>query len=130
VFFDVKAFRFCQKCTRFHELETFEGEKHTCREELQKQREKRLVNMQARRGKLAAGGTAAAAPLASASLVGSKRAAPVDDSLLANLGHETKLGGSFTIGLDMAQQVHPCPAGRLMLSPGYRVRYWPRGVRE
>jgi hypothetical protein len=63
------------------------------------------IVLQARQGKALAAGSEAPHPACpSIRLAGSKRAAPqADGSLLSDLGHEAKLGGSSTISL--AQQV-------------------------
>jgi len=110
VMFNNKPYRFCQKCTRFHEKHDFEADRHTCRERLQEQREKRMANMLARRSKLAAadGGAEQAPGLRSFAMpelpsfgyaVGSKRAAPqMNDSLLMQLNNESKFGSSVGAG--------------------------------
>jgi hypothetical protein len=37
--------RFCQKCTRFHEIPEFDGAKHTCRKGLELQQQRRLLKI-------------------------------------------------------------------------------------
>jgi len=50
VYFNDAAYRFCQKCTRFHVVEEFEEEKHTCRQGLLLQRKQRLMRSLTARG--------------------------------------------------------------------------------
>jgi hypothetical protein len=115
VMFNNKPYRFCQKCTRFHERHEFEADRHTCRERLQEQREKRMANMLARRSKLAAVDDRADNPQAHSAYpmlelpsigyaVGSKRAAPqISDSLLMQLTFESQLPSSAGAGFGMTE---------------------------
>mmetsp|Transcript_31260 Transcript_31260/g.52518 ORF Transcript_31260/g.52518 Transcript_31260/m.52518 type:complete len:895 (-) Transcript_31260:116-2800(-) len=50
VYFEEAAYRFCQKCTRFHLVEEFEDDKHTCRQGLLLQRKQRLMRSLTARG--------------------------------------------------------------------------------
>lgn len=128
VMFNNKPYRFCQKCTRFHEKHDFEADRHTCRERLQEQREKRMANMLARRSKLAAadGGAEQAPGLRSFAMpelpsfgyaVGSKRAAPqMNDSLLMQLNNESKFGSSVGAGFCGMAEVRMISSSRLLVS--------------
>lgn len=44
VVFDNVAYRFCQKCTRFHLIEEFDKDRHTCRDGLEQQRKVRVTS--------------------------------------------------------------------------------------
>lgn len=108
--FNLKPYRFCQKCTRFHELQDFDADRHTCRERLLEQREKRMANMLARRSKIAAADDGAENALGRSVLpmpelssfgyaVGSKRAAPqMHETLLMQLNGESTLASSVAAG--------------------------------